>query len=115
MWLFTIIFISIVKSYLSDYRRHGDSVSVGSAVSRDSLDQFCRDADFGSSLNLEVDPQVKECVNEQPTLTEDKTEKTGNNEANKANDKAVLNDAIESSLEYEGTVTTPLTTPLTTI
>ncbi|KAK3721614.1 hypothetical protein QZH41_008291, partial [Actinostola sp. cb2023] len=98
----------VYTSIQPDYRDNDSESDCNSVVSGDSLDQFCRDADFGSSLNLStevsVQPTVKECHNEQPTVAEEKPDdqKTGDEKPSAKADDAPSNIVENIASEYEG-------------
>ena len=98
----------VYTSIQPDYRDNDSESDCNSVVSGDSLDQFCRDADFGSSLNLStevsVQPTVKECHNEQPTMAEEKPDdqKTGDEKPSAKADDAPSNIVENIASEYEG-------------
>ena len=75
-------------------------------MSGDSLDQFCRDADFGSSLNLSTEvtlqSTVQECHNEHPTVTEEKPPEVKETGEEKSCDQNDSPDVKDMSSEYEG-------------
>ncbi|EDO41439.1 predicted protein [Nematostella vectensis] len=94
------------SSFVSDQTGE-DSDSICSAVSGDSLDQFCRDADFGSSYNLStelvVQPTVLECHNE-ITLPKKSTENRGRDKVDEDEGETSSLSMLQSSTEYEGII-----------
>ncbi|XP_048581148.1 pleckstrin homology domain-containing family M member 2 isoform X2 [Nematostella vectensis] len=95
------------SSFVSDQTGE-DSDSICSAVSGDSLDQFCRDADFGSSYNLStelvVQPTVLECHNDEITLPKESTENRGRDKVDEDEGETSSLSMLQSSTEYEGII-----------